>query len=157
MCSLGCDGTEVCAVNRGKRVRIGVDSGAGVTAWPRDLCDDYPTRATPESRAGFEYVPAGKGSKGITDLGERVYDLTSDSGQRMNMKVHVCDVRKPLLSVAEMNDRGLDVHFYADKSKGAFCEHPSSGARASIERVNNAFEIAASVSPWSGGSGQAML
>ena len=38
----------------------------------------------------------------------------------MNMKVHVCDVRKPLLSVAEMNDRGLDVPFYADKAKGAF-------------------------------------
>ena len=72
------------------------------------------------------------------------------------MKVHFCDVRKPLLSVAEMNDRGLDVHFYADESKGAFCEHPSSGARVSIERVNNVFEIAASVSPWSGGSGQAM-
>ena len=56
-----------------------------------------------------------------------------------------------------MNDKGLDVHFYTDRSKGAFCEHPVSGARVNIERVNNVFEIAASVSPWSGGSGQAML
>ncbi|CAK0909302.1 unnamed protein product, partial [Prorocentrum cordatum] len=138
----------VCAVHRNRRVKIGVDSGAGVTVWPEDLRDDYPTRDTPESRAGFEYVPAGKGSKGIVDLGERTCSLTDDDGQRMDMKVHVCDVRKPLLSMAEMNDRGLDVHFYADRSKGAFCEHSHSGSRVKIERVNDVFEIVAYVDPW---------
>ena len=154
---------QLCSVEHGevgsflneRRVRIGVDSGAGVTVWPKDLCDDYPIRATPESRAGFEYVPAGKGSKGIVDLGERTYDLIDASGQNMSMKVHVCDVRKPLLSVAEMNDVGLDVHFFADGRKGAYAIHPHTGKRVGIERVNNVFEIEASVSPWSGGSGQA--
>ena len=132
-----------------------MDSGAGVTVWPKELCDDYPTKDTPESRAGLEYMPAGKGNKGIVDLGERMYHMTDDCGQHLSMKVHVCNVHKPLLSVAEMNDMGLDVHFYADKRKGAYAEHLMTGTRVNIERVNNVFEIEATVTPWSGGTGQA--
>ena len=126
LCSIECG--EIGSFSNDRIVKIGVDSGAGVTVWPKDLCDDYPLKATPESRAGLEYVPAGKGSRGIVDLGERTYDLTDTSGQNLSMKVHVCDVRKPLLSVAEMNDMGLDVHFYADSQKGAYAVHAAGSA-----------------------------
>ena len=119
-----------------------------VTAWPTELMDDYPTFETPESRAGFEYTPAGKGSKGIVDRGDRTYNMVSTDGQAMDMKVHVCDVRKPLLSVAEMNDKGLDVHFYADRNRGAVAINPRNGASVRIQRVNHVVEIEADVLPW---------
>ena len=73
----------------------------------------------------------------------------------MDMKVHVCDVRKPLLSVAEMNDQGLDVYFFADRQKGAMAVDPRSGSSVKIDRVNNVFEIEAPAAPWQVGSGQA--
>ncbi|CAK0897778.1 unnamed protein product, partial [Prorocentrum cordatum] len=133
----------LCSVERGeigsvgdRLVRIGVDSGAGVTVWPKDLCSDCPIKYAPESRSGLEHVPAGKGSKGIVDLGERTCDMVSSDGHNLSMKVHVCDVRKPLLSAAEVNDMDLDVHFYADSEKGACAIHPQTGRRVSIERIN---------------------
>ena len=70
----------------------------------------------------------------------------------MDMRVHVCNVRKPLLSVADMNDMGLDVHFFADREKGAMAVRPGESAGIRINRVNNVFEIDATVLPWSGGS-----
>ena len=73
----------------------------------------------------------------------------------MDMRVHVCDVRKPLLSVADMNDMGLDVHFYADRQKGAMALSAGQDSGIRINRVNNVFEIEATVLPWQGGNRQA--
>ena len=73
----------------------------------------------------------------------------------MDLSVHVCDVRKPLLSVAAMNDQGLDVHFFADPSKGAMAVDPRSMSGIAIQRRNNVFEIDATVLPFSGGHRQA--
>ena len=75
----------------------------------------------------------------------------------MDMRVHVCDVRKPLLSVADMNDMGIDVYFFADKSKGAMAVRPGEAHGIKINRVNNVFEIDATVLPWSGGTRPAKL
>ena len=108
--------------------------------------------ATAESRSGLEYAPAGANSKGIVDEGSRHYQLVSAGGRRMDMRVHVCDVRKPLLSVADMNDMGLDVHFFADRAKGAMAVRTGETNGIKISRVNNVFEIDATVLPWSGGT-----
>ena len=147
---------QLMAVSGQRRVRIGVDSGAGVTVWPSGLCDDYPTIATPESRAGVQYMPAGAGSKGITDEGKRTYKLKDGDGQDLEMNVHVANVRKPLLSVAEVNDRGLDVLFRTGAA--AVIRNPQTGQEVELKRVNNVFEIEADVLPFgesSGGRGQA--
>ena len=72
----------------------------------------------------------------------------------MDLSVHVCDVRKPLLSVAAMNDQGLDVHFFADKSKGAVAVDAVNKTGVAIHRRNNVFEIDATVLPWPGGHRQ---
>ena len=65
----------------------------------------------------------------------------------MDLTVHVCDVRKPLLSVASMNDQGLDVHFYADPAIGAMAVCPHTRHGIPIARRNNVFEIDATVLP----------
>ena len=72
----------------------------------------------------------------------------------MDLSVHVCDVRKPLLSVADMNDKGLDVHFFADPNKGSMAIDPKNKTGIKIQRRNNVFEIDAAVLPWSGGPRQ---
>ena len=143
------------AVSDQSLVRIGVDSCAGVTVWPTALHPEYPTKPTAESRAGKEYLPAGAGSAGVRDRGQRTYRLKGPAGQDLEMKVRVADVRRPLLSVAEMNDAGLDVHFFSNRGVGAYAENPRNGERIKLRRVDNVFEFVASVTPWSGGPRQA--
>jgi len=145
---------EVMSVGADRRVSIGVDSGAGITVWPTHLYSDYPTEQTPESRAGVEYAGAGTDSKGIVNRGLRRYRLLSEGGRQLDMKANVCDVRKPLLSVADMNDQGMDVYFFADRSKGAMAIKQGTNEGIKIKRVNNVFEIDAEVLPWSGGGRQ---
>ena len=145
---------DIMSLISGSRVRIGVDSCAGVTVWPTELHPEYPTEETADSRAGFTYLPAGAGSAGLQDRGRRIYHLRNQEGQNLEMKVHVADVRKPLLSVAEMNDVGLDVHFYAD-GRGAYAQSTRTGEVMRLQRVDNVFEFEAEVLPASGGSRQA--
>ena len=72
----------------------------------------------------------------------------------MDLAVHVCDVRKPLLSVAAMNDQVLGVRFFADPKKGTMAVDPQSKQGLNIRRSNNVFELDATVLPWSGCQGQ---
>ena len=59
-----------------------------------------------------------------------------------------------MLAVAEMNDAGLDVHFYAD-GRGAYAQSTRTGEVMRLQRVDNVFEFEAEVLPASGGSRQA--
>ena len=129
-------------------MRVGVDSCAGVSVWPKDLCDDVVTEETAESRAGVGYLPAGAGSAGIRDLGRRAYKLrTISDGRVRDSRFRVAEVRKPLLAVSEMNDAGLDVHFYADPKKGAFAVSSTSGEILKLERNRGVFDFEAEVMP----------
>ena len=58
------------------------------------------------------------------------------------LRVRSCAVRRPLLAVADLNDRGWDVHFMA--KHGAWAEHPS-GDVVSFQRVGGRFEFEAAV------------
>ena len=66
--------------------------------------------------------------------------------------MQVAAVRKPLLAVSEMCDRGHDVHFLSTGE--AYAVHRASGEVTAFERRKGVFEIAAHVIPYSGGSGQ---
>jgi hypothetical protein len=146
------------AVEHPRRVRLGIDSGAAVTVWPTKLCDDYPTEATRESTSGVKYFPAGAGSSGISGRGSRKYRMMDKFGQDVSMTVHVADVRKPLVSVADINDKGLDVILPADGN--ARIVDNKTGKEITIERSNGVFEVVADVVPFANSSGfgrQAML
>ena len=63
---------QICAVEEIRRVKIGVDSGAAVSVWPRDLCKDYPTGAHHtlnrlKKNTGTKNETAGKDSKHLVN------------------------------------------------------------------------------------------
>ena len=130
---------------------IGVDSGAGVSVWPTGLCNDYPTYATEASRRGTSYRSAGSGTKPILNQGERKVQLVVDK-ELAGVRVQVAGVRKPLLSVADMNDVGHGVFFLANGE--AYSVHRDTGRVTHFARRKGVFEIDAEVPPYSGGSGQ---
>ena len=77
----------------------------------------------------------------IADEGEKVIRLKIRRGMK-TLRVRSCAVRRPLLAVADLNDRGWDVHFMA--KHGAWAEHPS-GEVVSFQRVGGRFEFEAAV------------
>ena len=133
-------------------VRIGVDSGAGVSVWPKELCDDYPTKQTHASMAGVSYSSAASGTSRILNEGERIVQLNV-CGSKRGARMQVARVRKPLLSVAEMNDAGHDVYFLSGQD-GAYSRHRKTGLVTKFFRRNGVFEIDARVPLFSGFSRQ---
>ena len=126
-----------------RTVVIGVDSGAELTVWPADLLPGVPTMETAESRAGVYYWGPGDTTKPtIPDLGKRNYTMMVNGAHR-NLTVHVAPVRKPLLAVADLNDKGHDVHFMADGR--AWAEHKTSGAITKFRRVGGRYEFEAEI------------
>ena len=66
-------------------------------------------------------------------------------------------MRKPLLAVADLNDRGWDVHFMS--KKGAWAQHTETDDVVTFQRVGGRFEFEAEVLGDGSGndSGQAEL
>ena len=83
--------------------------------------------------------------------GERKVQLIVDK-ELAGVRVQVAGVRKPLLSVADMNDAGHDVFFLANGE--AYSVHRETGRVTNFARRKGVFEIDAEVPPYSGGSGQ---
>ena len=150
MCSLEiADGEvgKICVLEEETRkVTIGVDSGAAASVWPRNLCKDYPTKRT--EKTGLKYATAGKGSKHLVNEGERKIQLLMPDGSVRGARMQVTDVRKPLMSVADMVDAGQDVHFLA--SGQSYAVHRETGTVTKFTRKKNIFEMEAVVPPFSG-------
>ena len=137
---------EINAVGRGRRVKIGVDSGAELTVWPSDLCQDFAELVPNDaSREGVCYwAPGDLEYPSIPDEGTRTFKLLIDDEHR-TIAPHIAPIRKPLISVADMNDKGHDVFF---PSKGqAMAVHQASGKVTRIQRTGGRFEIDAEVVP----------
>jgi len=124
-----------------KQVRVGVDSGAEVTVWPSSLSKDIPI--VPGTASGVKYwAPGDTKEPSIIDEGEKVLRLGVQRGEKL-LRVRSCNVRKPLLSVADLNDRGWDVHFMA--RTGAWAQHADEDEVVTFQRVGGRFEFAAEV------------
>ena len=80
----------------------------------------------------------------IPDEGTRVYHLKV-VGEQRTLAPHIAPVRKPLISVADMNDKGHDVIF--SRGGQAVAVHRESGAVTCITHVGGRFEIEAEVVP----------
>ena len=134
-----------------------IDSGAGISVWPRDLCNDgRPTKPTAESLAGVGYAPAGAQSTLIRDEGQRNFVMVDRNGQRTQINPRIAGVRKPLVSVADLNDRGFDVVFPATSRRtAAYARHIDGTTTLTFDRRNQVYEYVVSVEPWSGNGRQA--
>ena len=127
-------------------VSIGIDSGAAISVWPCRLNTDYPLKKT--AQTGTQYASAGRGAKHIENLGERQLCFTA-GGKLRGARVQIADVRKPLMSVAEMVDAGQDVHFLA--SGQAYAVHRDTGEVTQFARRKNVFELDVEVKPFAKG------
>ena len=66
------------------------------------------------------------------------------------MGVNVTDVKKPLLAVADLNDKGFDVHF---ERQQAYAKNDQ-GTRIDFVRRNGVFEYDVEVLPYQSFQGQ---
>ena len=133
-----------------------IDSGAGISVWPRDLINDgRPTESTAESLLGIGYAPAGAQSALIKDEGKRKYHLVDRFGQQTSINPRIAGVRKPLVAVADLNDRGFDVIFPATlRRTPAYAKHTADNTTLTFDRRNQVYEYVVNVQPFTGNDRQ---
>ena len=126
-----------------RRIVFGIDSGAATTVVPPEACPDFPTVENELSKNGYSYKTAAKGVS-IKDEGTRKL-VGTVMGKMRGVTTHVCQVGKPLMSVAEMIDQNHRIVF---DSAGSYAENKDTGDIVEFERRNNVFEITLEVQPY---------
>ena len=111
-----------------------VDSGAGVTIMPTEMCTRVPLRETADSRAGTTYRAAS--GHPVPDLGSRTFDAKTTHSQNRRLTCKVGPVRKMLLSVTDMLSKGNRVVF---DPQGSYAENIATGDWTPIEQKNGIF------------------
>ena len=91
------------------RVRSVMDSGAGVSVAPPDMCPTYPIMESEGSKCGQEFVSASQHTK--PNLGEQMLNVVLDTQKEAQLKYQVADVSRALNSVSEICDAGHHVVF----------------------------------------------
>ena len=129
---------------KGHRSRIGIDSCAAVTVFPKSVADDYPMLDMPGKVK--IYRPAS--GKLLPDLGARKVQVKLRDGSLRYVNPRVADTHRALMAVSEMNDMGHDVFFpRSDRGIKAYAYHESSGTKLELERVNGVFELPVELVP----------
>ncbi|MDA8584227.1 hypothetical protein N9L68_08320 [bacterium] len=103
---------------------MAVDSGASETVAQEGVLDSIPLVEGEARRKGVQYEVA-DGTL-IPNLGEKEFIAVGECGALRKMKVQVCDVNKPLLSVRRVTQAGNRVVFEED---GGYIEDKVSGER----------------------------
>ena len=144
------DTPSIGPIGEDKRVAITVDSGAELTVWPSSLCPGAAaTRPSEASARGVKYWgPSDTTEPTIPDEGERTYTIKVPGGGARTIKANIAPIRKPLLAVADLNDKGHDVFFMAGRRGQpgrAYAEHVESGEVTPFIRRGGRFELDAVV------------
>ena len=149
MANVDLNALEIGAVQlpeKGHIIRIGIDSCAAVTVFPKSVADDYPMLDTPGKAKS--YRPAS--GKLLPDLGARKVQVKLRDGSLRYVKMRVADTHRALMAVSEMNDMGHDVFFpRSDRGIKAYAYHENSGTKLELERVNGVFELPVKIFPYS--------
>ena len=90
-------------------LRMVVDSGASETVLPKEACQHVPTRASVGSLAGKTYAAANGGE--IRNEGEKLMMVVTETGEKRQLTMQVCEVNKALLSVSKVCKAGHRVIF----------------------------------------------
>jgi len=133
-------------LQEGKQVRIGVDSCAAVTVFPKHIAVDYPISNTPGKAKS--YRPASGAV--VPDLGTRKVQVRLSDGSQRIVNPRIADTHRALMAVSEMNDMGHDVFFpRTDRDMKAYAYHEATGTKMELERRNGIYELAVDVMPYS--------
>ena len=102
-----------------ERLDLTVDSGAAVSALPRDAAQGYPTT---EDREPKTYTSAS--GHAVPTLGSKRTVLCFQNGKTGTVEFDVMDVPKPLLSVSKIIQKGYRVIF---DTNGSYIENKING------------------------------
>ena len=78
----------------------------------------------------------------MKNLGIRNYSIEAD-GHTFTHTPNICQIRKPLLAVSGLNDKGWDVHFMS--KEGARMGHRQTSTFINFKRTGGRFELFAEV------------
>ena len=100
--------TEAATTTRWTKVSTIVDSGAVEHVLPEHWLPTIRMEESPGSRVGKKYLSAT--GQEIPNLGQKALYTKTREGQSRGICFQVAPVRKPLMSVAKMNEAGNDVN-----------------------------------------------
>ncbi|MDA8582759.1 hypothetical protein N9L68_00970 [bacterium] len=116
--------SAVVADGEWEEIELAVDSGASETVAHEGVLQSVETTDGDAKKKGVQYEVA-DGTL-IPNLGEKSFIAVDEGGALRRMKVQVCDVNKPLLSVRRVTQAGNRVVFEKD---GGWIEDTSSGEK----------------------------
>jgi hypothetical protein len=122
-----------------------VDSGCGKSASPSSLAPNVEVRPSAASRRGTEFTTA-NGAR-IKAQGEKSVKVELLSGLPCSLRFEICEISKPLLSVADLNDKKVGVWFGPDDA----ALYLADGSVQPLERHGGTFWLCAWVEPGQGG------
>jgi hypothetical protein len=111
-----------------------VDSGAVEHVLPEKWIPCVEMVDSPGSKAGKKYLSAT--GQEIPNLGQKSIVCKTKEGQSRGLVFQVAPVRKPLMSVAKMNEAGNDVNLRGDNPH---IEHKKSGQITKLRREGKTF------------------
>ena len=117
-------------------VEITVDSGAAESVCPPDLMSQFPTKETPSSLNGEQFVAANGAI--IENEGERRVSLITMDGIRREMAFQVTGVNKVLASVSRMNEKGHVVVYDGDNS---YIQNKATGEQVPMKKRNGVWVL----------------
>ena len=132
----------------GRRLTVGVDSGAARTVLPKCQFNDYPLEPNEMSASGGCYRTA-SGAR-IPDLGTRRL-IGRVGGTRIGLRASAADVTKALASVADMVDNGYSVVFSKNRSFAINRQRPEGEQIIEFTRRDRTYEFDMEVEPHGGG------
>ena len=129
---------ELNAMNQKKKSKlvVTIDSGAAENVISGKEAPHVPTRPSPGSLSGVEYVNANGAT--MPNRGQKVVPVRLSDGSACSLKMQVTDVKRTLLSVGKVCDAGHRVVFEAT---GGYMEHIESGKKFAFERVNGVYRV----------------
>ena len=125
-----------------RKIRIGSDSCAAVTVFPKTVADDYPMLQTP----GKAKSCRPSSGKLLPDLAARKLKVKLKDGSLRHVNPRVADTHRALMAVSMMNDMGHDVFFpRSDRGIKAYAYHEGQW----LERLNGVVELPVEFVPYS--------
>ena len=145
---------EFAELNSYEYLEATVDSGAAVSVMPVGTCEGYKVVPSKASLQGVHYRAAG--GHRIPDLGTRTITAGHEGGGEARLACSVAEVKKMLISVAKIIDKGHRVSF-GPRQEDCFIENIKDGKRIPVKRKNDVFVIRLKVRPPSKGQRSGML
>ena len=131
---------EICAIGAEKtKVRITVDSGAAESVSPKDWFEQFKMSPLKTSR---RLINASGGR--IPVHGERTVALKTEGDRLIGLPFTVCDVKKPLVSVKRICEKGNIIQFGPNK-KDSFIMNVKSKEKIYLIEENGQYMMEATV------------